>query len=238
MSQPPAEEHDDLPPLVGIGDIHGRADLLNKLLVRLEKYFAGRPHQTVFLGDYVDRGRDSAEVLNMLLAYQDRYPHTVFLKGNHEQAMLDFLAAPDESAVWLEWGGEETLASYNVMARPGMTLDDIQMAFAEALPDSHFHFLMNLHNMYEVGPYVFVHAGIDPHRPLTDQSETDLLWIREAFLDAEPSLFQGRTIIHGHTPVKTPDNFSWRINVDTGAFWSSKLTAVVLEQGERHFIST
>ncbi|MEM9234283.1 MAG: metallophosphoesterase family protein [Pseudomonadota bacterium] len=228
----------ETPQIVAVGDIHGRADLLERLLRRLEKKIAGRPHQTVFLGDYVDRGAESREVLNMLLGYQDRFPDTVFLKGNHEQVMLDFLAAPDENAEWLDWGGAETLTSYGVKVGGAPDLMALRDAFAEALPDSHFQFLMSLPSLYEVGAYVFVHAGVDPHRSVDEQSERDLLWIRGSFLEAGEEHFDGRIIVHGHTPVKKAENLPWRINVDTGAFWSSRLTAVMLDGEERRFVTT
>lgn len=230
---------DEGPVIAAIGDIHGRADLLNKLLKRLDKKLEGRVRQTVFLGDYVDRGKESRDVLNMLLAYQDRYPETVFLKGNHEQAMLDFLADPHENVPWLEWGGEETLASYGVDTGLPRDLEVMQAQLAELLPESHFQFLMNLSLRWEAGPYVFVHAGLDPERAIEDQDETDLLWIREPFLDKGEGAFPGKVVVHGHTPSKKLENLSWRINVDTGAYWTGKLTAVLLDtEGNRIFVSS
>lgn len=223
---------------MAIGDIHGRADLLNKLLKKLERRLRGRPHQTIFLGDYVDRGRHSRDVLNLLLAYQDCYPETVFLKGNHEQAMLDFLANPEDCVEWLDWGGEETLLSYGVEVERPLDLGALQKRMADTLPESQFQFLMNLKLTYETGLYFFVHAGVDPDQPIWEQSEREYLWIREPFLEREGDVFGGRIIVHGHTPVKKPDNRPWRINVDTGAFWTNRLTAVLLDGDQRQFIST
>ncbi|WP_370339515.1 metallophosphoesterase family protein [Parvularcula marina] len=235
---PQTDMPEESPLLVAIGDIHGRADLLAKLLRRLEKKLRDEPYRLVFLGDYVDRGAESREVLNMLLGLQDRYPDTVFLRGNHEQAMLDFLAAPEDTAEWLEWGGAETLMSYGIKARAAEDLVSLQEEFANVLPDSHFKFLMSLPLYEEIGPYLFVHAGIDPHRPIEEQSERDFLWIREPFLQAEEHHFSGPVIVHGHTPVKKAENLPWRINLDTGAFWSSRLTAAILDGEKRRFVTT
>lgn len=238
MANPEPMTSGELIPHVAIGDVHGRADLLGRLLRRIDKKMGKAPYRAVFLGDYVDRGGESREVLNMLLGFQDRYPDTVFLKGNHEQAMLDFLAAPEESAEWLEWGGAETLMSYGIQTGAAPDLESLRMEFAEALPDSHFKFLMSLRTMYEAGPYVFAHAGIDPYRPIHEQVERDLLWIRDPFLGAKEGAFGDRIIVHGHTPVRRAENLPWRINVDTGAVWSSRLTAVIIDGEQRRFVNT
>lgn len=224
--------------LVAIGDIHGRADLLQKLLEKVERRLEGQSYRTVFLGDYVDRGRDSAAVIDCLLAYQETHPDTVFLKGNHEEAMLDFLGAGEDAAAWLGWGGEQTLRSYGIDLEEPVDFDALQIAFAEALPEPHFRFLMDLKRYHAEGAYVFVHAGLDPTRPLEAQRDRDLFWIREPFFNAAEEAFEGRIIVHGHTPVKRPDNLDWRINIDTGAVWSSRLTAVVLKGDRRSFIKT
>ena len=237
------------PVLVAIGDVHGRADLLRALLSRLEDELSGRPYRLILLGDYVDRGADSRGVIDALLALKRARPDTVFLKGNHEQALLDFLGAPEEGEAWVQWGGAETLESYGVAptepAPPGA--DDLRLErpaetlageFAEALPDEHFAFLMNLPLTHREGRYLFVHAGLNPERSLEDQRERDLLWIREAFHKGGKGVFGDLVVVHGHTPVGKPENKSWRVNVDTGAVWSGTLTALVLEGDKRRFVTT
>ncbi|MEM6650002.1 MAG: serine/threonine protein phosphatase, partial [Pseudomonadota bacterium] len=110
--------------------------------------------------------------------------------------------------------------------------------FATVLPDEHFQFLMDLKTSYQQEQYFFVHAGLHPDKPLEVQTERDLLWIRDEFFDEGEGQFPDIIIVHGHTPVKRPDNLSWRINVDTGAVWSGKLTAAILEPKKRYFVST
>ncbi|WP_156032586.1 metallophosphoesterase family protein [Parvularcula oceani] len=224
--------------LAAIGDVHGCADLLRRLIERVEERFAGRRLRFVLLGDYVDRGPDSRGVLDALLALRARRPDSVFLKGNHEQAMLDFLGAGEAAAAWLHWGGEETLASYGVSAAPPLEPAELQMRLAEALPDVHFALLMDLPLFHREGRYLFVHAGLNPERPLEEQEERDLLWIRDAFYRKGKNRFGDLVVVHGHTPVPTPEDLSWRVNVDTGAVWSSRLSALCLDGEERIFLST
>lgn len=225
-------------PLIAIGDIHGRADLLDQLLAEIETRYANVPIRTIFLGDYVDRGPDSRGVIDRLIAYGERHADTVFLKGNHEEAMLDFLGVGDEAEAWLTWGGEETLASYGIRAAWPLDVGNAQEELAAILPDSHFRFLMNLRMTHTEQGYLFVHAGLDPDRSIADQRDRDLLWIRAPFYERGEGRFPGLTIVHGHTPVKRVENLGWRINIDTGAFWSSRLTALIIEGGTRQFIST
>ncbi|WOI52722.1 metallophosphoesterase family protein [Parvularcula sp. LCG005] len=224
--------------LVAIGDIHGCNTLLQKLLAKIERKMGTKPYRLVFLGDYVDRGPDSRGVIETLTALALERPGTVFLRGNHEQAMLDFLAVGEGAEGWVEWGGEQTLDSYGVKLDFPYDLDKTQRELAAALPDTHFDFLMSLPTRFDAGPYVFVHAGVDPSRGLDEQIERDLLWIRDPFFAEGEGKFPDHIIVHGHTPVKKVDNLAWRINVDTGAVWTSKLTAVVLTDGKRQFITT
>ncbi len=225
--------------LYAIGDIHGRADLLDQLIARLENEFQLEgDHQVIFLGDYVDRGNDSAGVLDRLIAFGEKYPETIFLKGNHEQAMLDFLAVPEETESWIDWGGQQALESYGIENVLTSSPSDLRDALADLLPDEHFNFLLNLALLYQDGDYVFVHAGLKPGRPIEQQRERDLLWIRGEFYNADGEEWTGKCIVHGHTPQNKPENISWRINVDTGAFSSGNLTAVILDGTIRRFIST
>ena len=192
----------------------------------------------IFLGDYVDRGPDSKGVLDRLIAFGKEWPKTVFLKGNHESIMLEFLDDPGEMLYWLDWGGEETLESCgltDIIGRPG---EDLEAELAQNLPSDHVKFLHSLPLTHVEGDYLFVHAGLRPGVPLEEQNEDDLLWIRRRFHKALVDERPEYTVVHGHQPVKKPEDAGWRIAVDTGACWSGKLTAVVLEGTERRFIST
>ncbi|MGV6801572.1 MAG: metallophosphoesterase family protein [bacterium] len=239
-----------------VGDIHGRNDLLNLLLSEIYRdqgrqdgiyaTFAAQQsentppihNQLIFLGDYVDRGAESCGVIDTLLALQARFPDTIFLRGNHEQAMLDFLADPDAMASWLEWGGDTTLESYGIQSVARRSPLDLRNELAEKLPSAHFDFLMDLKNYYQSGDYIFVHAGLRAGVPLEEQSERDLLWIRGQFFDSGPVPWGHNCIVHGHTPEEIPVNESWRINIDTGAFWTGQLTALALEGRQRRFLHT
>jgi serine/threonine protein phosphatase 1 len=227
-----------------VGDIHGRADLLIKLLEELRKdarigNYQGRPI-LIFLGDYVDRGFQSKDVINVLLSNMVSPFETYFLKGNHEQAMLQFLGDPGIGPRWAEYGGAETLVSYGVQPpRQRTSMEEWMQASAdlhEALPNEHLHFLKSLELSVRVGDYVFVHAGVRPGVPLDQQSEHDLLWIRDDFLNDRRSL--GAVIVHGHTPIPKPYRDTRRISLDTGAYLSGKLTAARFEHDGVEFITT
>lgn len=227
-----------------VGDIHGRADLLVKLLDELradvEKGgFEGRPI-LVFLGDYVDRGFQSKDVIDVLLGSSLSPFETYFLKGNHEAAMLQFLRDPSIGPRWAEFGGVETLVSYGVRPPRARTSADewalASQTLNDVLPPDHLHFLTNLDLSVRIGDYVFVHAGVRPGVPLDQQTEYDLLWIRDEFLSDRRPL--GAVIVHGHTPTSKPHKDSRRIGVDTGAYLSGRLTAARFERDGVEFIST
>ncbi len=225
--------------IYAVGDIHGRADLLDDLLHKIAKDAGGPAKATlIFLGDYVDRGPDSRGVLNRLIALQPDFADVVFLKGNHEAAMLDFLSDPEDMMQWLDWGGEETLASYgvkSVLARASHVLAEDLRA---AMPEDHLAFLQNLKLCHQLGDYYFAHAGVRPGVALNEQEEEDLLWIRGRFHNAIEEERPDKIIVHGHHPVKKAQDHGWRINVDTGAVWSDRLTALVLEDNRRRFLTT
>jgi serine/threonine protein phosphatase 1 len=227
-----------------IGDIHGRADLLIRLLEQLRRdaqqgQFEGRPI-LIFLGDYVDRGFQSREVIEVLLSDAVSPFETYFLKGNHEAAMLQFLNDPSIGPRWAEYGGAETLVSYGIQPpRTRTSLDDWSRASDElkqVLPHNHLHFLSNLDISVRIGDYVFVHAGVRPGVPLDQQSEYDMLWIRDDFLSDRKPL--GAVIVHGHTPASTPHRDSRRVGLDTGAYLSGRLTAARFEHDSVEFIAT
>ena len=152
--------------------------------------------------------------------------------------MLDFIADPIGLETWIDWGGRETLESYGLVNVHDRSPEGLRDELVERLPDAHFHFLMNLPAWHRAGDYVFVHAGLRPGIALEQQRVQDMLWIREEFYASNADDWNKMCIVHGHTPQNTPENLSWRINVDTGAFRSGTLTAVVLEGSERRFLTS
>lgn len=225
--------------LCAVGDIHGCADLLDRLMTEIaaDERRAG-PARLIFLGDYVDRGPDSRGVVERLVALSRARPDSVFLKGNHEAALLDFLEAPEECAGWLDWGGEATLESYGIRGAASQAPSKLAAALRRALRGAHLDFLRSLKVSAAFGDYFFVHAGVKPGVALDAQDETDLLWIRGAFHRAAPADRPDKVVVHGHQPVKQPLDAGWRIDIDTGACFTGKLTAVALEGDTRRFLST
>lgn len=227
-----------------VGDIHGRADLLIRLMQDLREdtargEYEGKPI-LIFLGDYVDRGFQSKEVLDVLLSDIVSPFETYFLKGNHEAAMIQFLTDPSIGPRWAEYGGAETLVSYGVQPPRTRTSMEEWMQASEALnaalPSDHLHFLSNLDLSVRIGDYLFVHAGVKPGVPLDQQTEQDLLWIREEFLGDRRQL--DAVIVHGHTPEQKPHRDTRRIGLDTGAYLSGRLTAARFEHDSVEFIAT
>lgn len=214
-----------------VGDIHGRADLLARMFDRLERDVRPTGDASpivVFLGDYVDRGPDSAEVIDLLLTGRPEGFERRFLKGNHEAAMLSFLEDPVANRGWLSHGGLETLASYNVHPLPSLGASAEEVAEAGAslrsrLPDQHRSFLEALERFVVLGDYCFAHAGVDPARKLEAQLDADLFWIRGRFLEDRRRL--PYKVVHGHTPVTAPYQDERRIGLDTGAYFSGALSA-------------
>ena len=218
--------------IYAVGDIHGRSDLLDRLLRGIDADCRWRPALrpvTVFVGDYIDRGPCSRDVLNLLLRWrQDN--EAVFLRGNHETFLPRFLADPSVLDEWREYGGLETLLSYGLKPtiRPDRQ-EQVRLAdeLAHAISGEHLEFLDSLDLFYGCGDFLFVHAGIRPGVPIHEQTEDDLLWIREEFLGHEQPF--DRFVVHGHTPVSVPDLRPNRINIDTGAFATGRLTCIVIE---------
>jgi serine/threonine protein phosphatase 1 len=218
--------------IYAIGDIHGRADLLVEVFKRIDADLAKNPTAhciEVFLGDYVDRGPASRQVLDQLVL-RSGTRRTIFLKGNHEVYMARFLSNPTILENWQGLGGFQTLMSYGI--KPSIDADPaaqvrLAAAFGEALPESHRKFLANLKLSLTCGDFLFVHAGIRPGVPLAQQREEDLLWIRQDFLICEDDF--GKIVVHGHTPVSQPEIRLNRINIDTGAYATGQLTCLMLE---------
>ncbi len=224
--------------IYAIGDIHGRADLLNETMEGIDEDLWRRPVSyavEIYLGDYVDRGPDSKEVIELLATRLVRN-NAVCLRGNHEEIMERFLQDPTILPSWLQLGARQTLASYGVHSRPegSETGKALHERFCRSFPRTHGLFLKCLKPWICCGDYLFVHAGIRPNVPLDRQNISDLLWIRDEFLNSPRD--HGKFIVHGHTPVPHPDLRHNRINIDTGAWQSGILTCVILEGTSIQFL--
>lgn len=225
-----------------VGDIHGRADLLDRLLALIEEHAKQHPSSEktlVFLGDYVDRGKDSKGVIGRLRALNWPGWKFVFLRGNHDQAVLDFLVDAKFYRAWRPFGAGETLSSYDVIPPRFDREAEFEKArqdFTEKLPPEHIEFLQNLELFYTQGDYYFCHAGVRPGIPLDEQVAQDLLWIRDDFLYHRKPF--EKMVVHGHTPAPKPTKTPHRIGVDTGAHATHCLTAVALEGKHHTFLQT
>lgn len=231
-----------------VGDIHGRHDLLRTLTgmitADLAASGAGLQPFIVHLGDYVDRGFDSRKVIEELLGQQDGRFTRVHLLGNHDFWLREFAKGHDTdgsmASSWLRFGGDATLLSYGVkvdLKKPEpQRFAEAAAALAKRLPPSHLAFLDRLELGFGLGDYFFCHAGIRPEVPLEQQTEADLLWIREPFLSWNGDC--GKIIVHGHTVEEHPVIRSNRIGIDTGACWTGRLTCLVLEGTQRRFLRT
>ena len=234
--------------IYAIGDIHGRLDLLVNLhhAIRHDARSAGgRATTAVYLGDYVDRGAHSREIIDLLLDAPLPGFETVCLKGNHEVMMLLFLDDSRFGETWMWNGAGATLQSYGVdvtaaQAPYGPAIADRyaawQQALADGLPASHGAFLRALEMSYQAGDYLFVHAGIRPGVPLPRQQPQDMIWIRGAFLHSEVD--HGVCVVHGHTIFPEPSFNHNRIGIDTGAYATDCLTCLVLEDDTQRVLQT
>ena len=223
-----------------IGDIHGRVDLLDRVIAAIhrdvEKH--GPDALTVTLGDYIDRGPASRGVLDRLIGNPFPTPY-IALKGNHEALLESFLADPAVAGeYWRGLGGLETLHSYGVPVSGLMTKERYEEAaerLRAAMPAEHMRFLQSLKISHSHDKYFLCHAGVRPGVPLERQSVEDLLWIRGEFLNSK--LDFGKIVVHGHTPLEEPEVLPNRINIDSGAFATGQLTCVVLlDEGGHRFL--
>jgi serine/threonine protein phosphatase 1 len=225
--------------LYAIGDIHGCDDKLALLHQRIAADLAARPvpdHRIIHIGDYGDRGPNSAGVVERLLKMSGD-PRVVCLRGNHDQMWLDFIADPDVTGqMFLRFGGKETLRSYGIGNR-AKNYHQLAEMFAAALPETHRAFLRGLNSSVRFGDYFFAHAGVRPGVPLDQQSPQDLSWIRDEFLADTRDL--GAVVVHGHTVTASmaPEIYPNRIAIDTGAVFGGPLTCAVLEGREVRFIA-
>lgn len=229
-----------------IGDIHGRADLLQALHRGiLSDAQQGEPgavtrNIVVYVGDYIDRGMQSREVIDHILS--DPLPgfEKVYLKGNHDDSLLQFLRDPEFGPMWFSYGGDATVLSYGVRMSPSKVgrdrFEDMRQQLEANLPPSHLEFLQSLQMVYDCGDYLFVHAGFKPGVAVQQQKPEDMMWIREEFLESRHDF--GKVVVHGHSVTDAPEMKSNRIGIDTGAYASDTLTCLILEGEGRYFIST
>ena len=222
-------------PLYAIGDIHGQLAELQRVLTLVETD-GGTDAEIVFLGDYTDRGPDSAAVLDLLIEGQDADRNWHFLKGNHDRMFEWFMEPyPRHEAylpIELDWlhprlGGDTTLASYGLKFTPQSRMLSVHAEALQVVPQAHLDFLKSLPLTFETDDFFFAHAGIKPGVPLSDQDEEDLMWIRKEF--HQDTRTHPKIIVHGHTPVDQATHYGNRINLDTGAGYGKPLAAAVFE---------
>ena len=225
-----------------VGDIHGRIDLLARLHAMIladAETAPDRKRVLIYLGDYVDRGPGSFEVVDALIYQPLAGFEAVHLMGNHEDMMLEFLDGPP-APLWTANGGIATLASYGVEPPAALfhpaDLETFRRRLQEAMPEDHLRFLQNLRFYHIEGDYFFVHAGVRPGVPLDAQEPREMMWIRDRFLISDGDF--GKRVVHGHTPSLLPEVYDNRIGIDTGAFYTGRLTCLVLEGAEHRFLHT
>ncbi len=232
--------------IYAIGDIHGEIDLLKQIhqyIIEDLNSAAQRKIVMVYLGDYIDRGPASSQVVEYLLSDPLKIIcpglSKIFLKGNHEDFLLRFIDHKDIGTDWLANGGSATLKSYGIEATnwdEQLNLKAAQNEFVSILPEAHLEFFQSLQYYIELGGYLFVHAGIRPNIALEDQNPIDFVWIREPFLSS--SVDHGKYVIHGHSIFIEPDLQSNRMGIDTGAYRSGCLTCAVFEDKTVRFLQT
>jgi len=228
--------------IYAVGDIHGRLDKLMELQDLIRRDLTRDPPDqsiVIYLGDYIDRGPDSKGVISQLADGGGPGDEQICLPGNHEALMLEFLSDLRTAHVWLRNGGEATLRSYGVTPpdpEDPVDLRRAQIDLALAMPASHREFLRKLVLFRKFGDYLFVHAGIRPGVPLEKQRRDDLIWIRGTFLDSAQD--HGMVVVHGHTITGMPEFWGNRIGIDTGAYDTGRLTALILEESRQLILQT
>ena len=229
--------------IYAFGDIHGRADLFAALIQAVEREDGSLPPaQTtvILLGDLVDRGPDSAGVIDTAMALRGQGRTVRYLMGNHEEVFLKACRERDTKTLrfFLKIGGDATLQSYPITRAEYIELDIEQLAerLETLVPEEHLAFLESFEDMIVLGDFAFVHAGIRPGVPLSEQRKSDLRWIRDEFVGQRGDL--EKVIVYGHTIYDDIDERGSRIGIDTGAYASGKLTAIGLEGGERWYLQT
>ena len=228
--------------IFAIGDIHGCLKQLISLQKNIlnTKNFKKDNDLLLYIGDYIDRGPHSKDVINQIIKLQKENIKSIFLMGNHEQVMIDFLFNKiNNLKYWLNLGADQTFRSYKIevveFIKDGFEddkIDRLRSVLLNELSDEHIHFLKNLRLSYSVGNYLFVHAGINPEKTLKDQDKMDLLWSRSDQFFDKNFKFE-KIIVHGHTPEEKVVNFPYRINIDIGCFFSGKLSCVCLNDKDK-----
>lgn len=226
--------------IYAIGDIHGRLEALQEVHDRIARDQALHgPGQVVHLGDYVDRGPDARGVIDFLMQGQAEGRDWLVLKGNHDRMFTGFVADPAwqdpglrSDLSWLHWklGGAATLASYGVRNAADRPIAKVHADAVAAVPEAHLRFLNALPDRHRAGEAIFVHAGLRPGIPLVEQTETDLVWIRQGFLEERGDF--GGLVVHGHTAIDQPRHYGNRVNLDSGAGYGGPLTVAVIEGRE------
>lgn len=238
-TQPRAPENTHI---YAIGDVHGKASLLLQLCDKI--YDDAQKHENnvkiIFLGDLIDRGEDSRGVIEIILSLIDAGIDVTPIIGNHEYYLLKFLKNSQDHRDWMMWGGSETLKSYGVIfTKPDNTpynFDELAQQLKANIPQTHMDFYNSMPHYHEAGDYFFSHAGLRPNLALSEQTVDDLTRIRRDFL--QHPVTHDKTIVFGHTIFDDPLQEPGKIGVDTGAFRSNILTAVVLHDDKRYFLQT
>ena len=233
--------------IFSIGDIHGclkQLISLQKKIINSED-FKKDNDLLIYLGDYIDRGPHTKIVINQIIKLQNENIKSIFLMGNHEQVMIDFLFNKiNNLRYWLSLGADQTFRSYDIevaeFIKDGFgdkKIEKLRNVFLNQLTEKHIHFLKNLKLSYTLGKYLFVHAGVNPEKSILEQNKEDFLWSRSDKFFDKNFKFE-KIVVHGHTPEKEVVNFPYRINIDTGCFFSGKLSSVYLndQDNKREFI--
>tara|TARA_Y100000389_G_C17321750_1_gene443448 strand:- start:16 stop:729 length:714 start_codon:yes stop_codon:yes gene_type:complete len=235
--------------LFAIGDIHGCLNELTSLHKKILTYdkFDLKNDIIIYLGDYIDRGKNSKEVINQILKLKDNNIKTINLRGNHDEFMIEFLFNKNNNIKsWLNFGADQTFRSYNIeiveFIKDGFeedVINKLREVMLNKMEQSHINFFKTLEMSYSTDKYLFVHAGIDPEKKLTEQTKKDYLWSRsnEFF---KKDFKAEKIIVHGHTPEVNIANDPYRINIDSGCYFSGKLSSVCLndENEERIFLTS
>jgi serine/threonine protein phosphatase 1 len=203
--------------IFAIGDIHGCLDKLEELIEKIPA--DSQKDQLVFLGDYIDRGKYSREVVDYVINLKNNFQNLIFLLGNHERMFLNYLEGIDEE-LYLYNGGRVTLLSY------GIKSTDLPQERKKKIPAEHLSFFQSLMSYYETPDYLFVHAGLMPGIELDKQKIDDLVWVRWDFIDSSDDF--GKIVVFGHTPARAPSIAKNKIGIDTGAVYGGKLTCLEL----------